>query len=461
MKLIKRLVLSLLIGTALLYVAGYYYFSQHFNHATQYAGVNISYLTLDQAEAKVKSNLLNRKINLMEKKNKLVTYQLPALPEDFQLKQQLKGLLVQQSPFKWYQDFLTPKMKAEKSFSIKIDPTEIETKLEKAGISNADRQKSVDAKISYDEESGYQILADETGSELDYSSIAQAVSQAISQDQSQVTVENFYLPAKIQANNQDLIEKLDRITQFIQLDFTYLIADEEVKIPHDTLASWVVYNQSEDKITFDQDKIYDYVIGLDEKYNTFNKTRKFQSTNQGIVDVPPGILGWGISIDEEVEQLVKDLKAAKPVKREPIVYSTGGLANRKDDIGDTHVEIDLTYQTLYLYVNGECIVSTPIVSGQPGSETIAGANCVNEMISDTNLVGFNPLVNVEYRTPTVNYWIRFDDHAQGIHDAPWQGAYGGDVWTYAGSLGCINTPLDAISVVWDHVEYGTPVIVFY
>lgn len=36
-----------------------------------------------------------------------------------------------------------------------------------------------------------------------------------------------------------------------------------------------------------------------------------------------------------------------------------------------------------------------------------------------------------------------------------KGAYGGDVWFYAGSLGCINTPYDAVSTIYQYVNYGT------
>ncbi|HJG48882.1 MAG TPA: L,D-transpeptidase, partial [Facklamia tabacinasalis] len=87
-------------------------------------------------------------------------------------------------------------------------------------------------------------------------------------------------------------------------------------------------------------------------------------------------------------------------------------------------------------------------------------NAVNEMLTDTNLVGYNPFSKVEYSTP-VNYWIRFDDKAQGIHDASWQGSFGGNVYQLSGSLGCINTPLGAVEVIYNNVDYGTPVMVFY
>src|SRR5699024_12863223 len=77
-----------------------------------------------------------------------------------------------------------------------------------------------------------------------------------------------------------------------------------------------------------------------------------------------------------------------------------------------------------------------------------------------DLVGYNPFSKVDYSVP-VNYWIRFDDKAQGIHDASWQGSFGGNVYQSNWSLGCINTPIAAVEVIYNNVDYGTPVIVFY
>ena len=82
------------------------------------------------------------------------------------------------------------------------------------------------------------------------------------------------------------------------------------------------------------------------------------------------------------------------------------------------------------------------------------------MLSNTNLVGYNQFSKVEYSVP-VSYWIRFDNNAQGIHDASWQSYFGGSAWQYSGSLGCINTPYWAVETIYNNVSYGTPVLVFY
>ena len=81
------------------------------------------------------------------------------------------------------------------------------------------------------------------------------------------------------------------------------------------------------------------------------------------------------------------------------------------------------------------------------------------MESPSVLRGYNPHTDVDYEQP-VQYWIAFDDQAQGIHDANWQGTFGGQAYLNSGSLGCVNTPPSVMGQVFELVYYGMPVIIF-
>ncbi len=127
-------------------------------------------------------------------------------------------------------------------------------------------------------------------------------------------------------------------------------------------------------------------------------------------------------------------------------------------IGDTYVEVDLTHQMMLIYIDGELVLDTPIVSGKIGANTIPGAYQVWEKLENTDLTGYDPTRNRNYVQP-VDYWIAFDDQLQGIHDANWQPYFGGDAYLTGGSLGCINTPPSVMSTVYDLVSVGMPVLV--
>ena len=114
---------------------------------------------------------------------------------------------------------------------------------------------------------------------------------------------------------------------------------------------------------------------------------------------------------------------------------------------------------MYVYIDGVAVISTPIVTGQIGTNTVPGAYAIWNMESPSELTGFNPRTGVDYVQP-VSYWLAFDYTGQGIHDANWQPTFGGDAYLTNGSLGCINTPPDIMAQVYENVYIGIPIILF-
>ena len=124
-------------------------------------------------------------------------------------------------------------------------------------------------------------------------------------------------------------------------------------------------------------------------------------------------------------------------------------------VKDTFVEISLDNQYMWYYVDGELLVETPVVTGNlsdPNSLTRRGCFRVTYKDSDTFLVG--PTWNDH-----VDYWLPFDGNI-GLHDSSWRDEYGGDIYLTDGSHGCINTPLDAIRVIFENIKAGDVVIVY-
>ena len=49
----------------------------------------------------------------------------------------------------------------------------------------------------------------------------------------------------------------------------------------------------------------------------------------------------------------------------------------------------------------------------------------------------------------------------GIHDADsWRSVYGGTIYQYGGSHGCINTPSAQAAVIYENIDVGTPVVCY-
>ena len=116
---------------------------------------------------------------------------------------------------------------------------------------------------------------------------------------------------------------------------------------------------------------------------------------------------------------------------------------------NTYVIIDISTQTLKLYVNNELILETFVVTGKDSSPTYCGFFRVREKQTDV----YWPEFKVK-----VKYWMPFN-RGEGMHDASWRKKFGSDLYKKDGSHGCVNIPKKYISTIFDNVEIGTPVLV--
>lgn len=112
-------------------------------------------------------------------------------------------------------------------------------------------------------------------------------------------------------------------------------------------------------------------------------------------------------------------------------------------------------QKMYYYEKGVLKLETEIVTGNMRRRmgTPEGVNFVYNKQKNRVLRGPG------YASP-VKFWMPVKGGI-GIHDAGWRKEFGGDIYQTAGSHGCINTPKDKMEELFDCVQIGTPVVMFY
>ena len=124
--------------------------------------------------------------------------------------------------------------------------------------------------------------------------------------------------------------------------------------------------------------------------------------------------------------------------------------------GNTYIDVDISDQTLYFYVDGEVVMSSPVVTGAQDSGTPKGTYEIQRKVADTTLKG------ADY-TEHVDYWIGWDydtgGRLYGFHDASWRDSFGGDIYLTDGSHGCVNMPLSKVRYLYENAEMGTKVII--
>lgn len=316
----------------------------------------------------------------------------------------------------------------------------------------------VDASLVIDE-SGVHLTEAVTGNTIKKEELKKAVAETIRGGKPEINLDEAgcYEQPKITSKSPEIQKDLQRVEELCKAEVTYNFHGTEEKIGRDQIWKWV-RQDGEGKFYIDEGAACDYLYELAYRHNTIGVYREFWSSRGCMITVEPGTYGWGMDVDAEIGPLMDDLVNKRVVSRDPACYMTPYWAvdpNSPDDIGNTYIEIDLSGQHMWYYMNGELIVSTPITSGtlNTGHGTPAGVYYVESYGRDMILTGD------DYRQP-VDFWIQVYGGI-GIHDSLWRSVYGGTEYLNKGSHGCINTPYDAVSTIYRNIDVGVPVVMYY
>ena len=258
--------------------------------------------------------------------------------------------------------------------------------------------------------------------------------------------EGIYSYPEIRKDDEDLGEEAEQLNELAGGRVVYKLPGGATKVlDGPILKDWLEVDDEGDY--YRDDDVWDecleeYVKELAEEVDTVYKEHAF-TTHDGDEIMVPG--------NEQVE-------------REP-VYRRTEAAEPDDNhgFGSSYVEVDLSKQHLWIYQDGEVILETDVVSGLNDKEhkTPAGAFFAYDKKTDTVLRG-DKQDDGEwgYETP-VDYWIRLTDTGIGLHDANWRYSFGGNIWKWNGSHGCVNIPPKVMPTIYELVYENMPVVVHY
>ena len=123
-------------------------------------------------------------------------------------------------------------------------------------------------------------------------------------------------------------------------------------------------------------------------------------------------------------------------------------------LGDTYVEVDFDNQQLTFFKDGQMVLNSNVVTGKlDGHQTPKGLYYSHNKLRSCVLTGPDFQVFVKY-------WISIIYDVIGFHDASWRSYFGGEDYVNNGSHGCINTPEPAMAYLFEHLDDGTPVLMY-
>ena len=329
---------------------------------------------------------------------------------------------------------------------------------------------SQDACIVRQDDGSFSIQEETLGDEFDTEVLLQYIREKMTSGMSTYEMEDSgcYEMYRAAVRYGDLTQELDLYNNFARCNITFDFDDRKKVVSSDMIVDWLmtyddgtVLTDSEGRPQFDRSGVAAFVAQMAQETDTVGKPRHFYATLDGWIDVPwngdlSSTYGWQIDQDETTLQLISLMQEGKTTTVEPI-YAREGYTRKTDDIGNTYVEADISAQHFWVYINGELVMDDDFVSGtetNPDRRTPRGVCCI---LSRTYKTVLGTYAVQGYECP-VDYWMPFNWLGCGFHDLS-RGAYGGSIYMYNGSHGCLNLKHSVAEKLFDTVEVGMPVLV--
>lgn len=429
------------------------YFMNHFYFGTKINYVNVSGKTVKEAEKQMEAEFKIYTLELQKRNNEKEKINGADIGLKYYSNDELQALKDEQNPFLWiFSSFNTKESKIAKVIS--YDEELLKECFDNLSCFNSNNIIEPQSPILEYTDDGYIIIDEIYGNKVKKEVLYSFVINSILRGQKTINLElmNCYENPKYTLNSKEVIDAKNTLDKYTSSKITYTFGKLNEFLDGSTISTWLKVDE-DFQVTFDEKKVKNYLTKLSNTYSTYGKTRRFVTSLGTTVEVSGGNYGWLIDRTEEEKALIKAIKEGKTIIKEPI-YSQIAVSHDENDIGNTYVEINMTRQYLWFYIDGVLVVAGDVVTGNVsnGNPTPVGTYRLNYKQKGATLKGEN------YRTD-VNFWMPFYGNI-GIHDASWRGAFGGNIYKINGSHGCVNTPYYLASTIFNYIEEGTPIICY-
>lgn len=464
----KGLKIAVIIIVCLLVIGlgalGYYLYEQAnsglFFEETQINGYDVSGMTCKEVLLLLERDYSAPKIELKEKGETALTLTLEEMGyeiDQMELLDNLQDCMRQQNLRLLFSLLDGNEFEVEVPFD--YDETIFQDTITSAKLAQP-RITSADATLEFDG-TEYYIEPEIYGNELDDADLRVLVKDFVDkltandrpqQDAVIDIPESFYFLPAVTQDNAQMNSLMNIYNSYCKAKVVLTFGDKKEVIDWNTIQGWL---DIEDGVgTLREEEIYNYAYALAARYDTLYYNREFVAHDGRTIKYESSDYGYQLDRDGEAAQLISDIQSNTKVKRDPVYAVEGYKRNGRDDICGNYVEVNLTQQHLWFYLDGELIVETDIVSGLPkdGRETVTGVFCIPYKKSPETLKG-------DTWEEEVTYWMPFFD-GQGLHDAPWRGSFGGNIYQSNGSHGCVNLPGDAARRIYENMPERFPIFLY-
>lgn len=453
---------GVLAGICLIYVAISVYFMSHFFVNTKINGKNFSGKTESDVEKYLQTNIKDYKLTILENEGRQDVISGSEIGLEYRAGTEAEKLLKDQNGFAWPKAFFTENSR-KVSVNVLYNEESLNQRISQLSCLQTEQTPAENAKPEFDGNQ-YVIKPEVYGNGVDKERLTEQVKVHITEFQPQLDMveTKCYAKPKYVEDSKEVQEACDAMNKYVNASITYPM-NEPVVVDKALISQWLQVD-GEMKVSLNTEAMKQWFTAFGDEYDTQGTTRTFTTPVGKSATVTGGTYGWSIDEDTELVNLQNSILNGEVVTREPAYYAGGtAAAHSGQDWGNTYAEVDMSAQHMWYIQNGQVVLETDVVTGEPIPSKITPEGVYSLMWKQPNsvLVGdINPDTGEPAYRTKVKYWMQVTSSGVGFHDAIWQTAFGGTLYQIpgTGSHGCINMPLDQAGALFNMIEPGTPVI---
>ena len=358
----------------------------------------------------------------------------------------------------------------------KLDETVLNEKIRTQNL-EINREASFDAYLDYDDEKNCALIVPEIyGNQFNKQKFEAYMKDTLLKDFGDVVLsedskytiafpEDLYYKPAVTKDDPELNRLCEAYNAFAGTDITYQFGEEEKKVTFEEICNMCEVNGT--KAELSKDAVAAYVAALAEQYDTRGKARTYTTHDGYKTEFSAAQVDYGYEINQEAEteELYANILDHAELVRNPIYYEGNKWGNPYyysrngvDDLNGTFIEVSLADQHVWFYKEGKLIVDGDCVTGNLSRKMGTSRGMYPIAFKRSPAVLRGGTGKGAYATP-VTYWMPFNG-GQGLHDATWRGRFGGNIYKYSGSHGCVNLPKSVAKEIYENCKPGMCVIVY-
>lgn len=454
-KKIILIVAAVVTSLLVIYLGFSVYFMNHFYFRSKIGDVDVSGKSAAAAEKAVDKALKEYELVIKERDGSTDSILGDDIDLSIEWNKRPEVYIEKQNGFAWIVKVFEPDTH-EIDGTVLYDESKLVEKI--MGLSCMEEKKQIapiDARVSeYDSEKGYTLVPSVPGTAVDIFAFCGNIVEhlALLDTELDMVKDGGYVQPAIADDNEKLLAAIEQLNKCLKTTITYQVGSKTQVLDVATFQPWLFVNENLE-VGVNDEALTAYVKSLASTYNTCYTKKQFMTSYEQEITIWNSHYGWRVDNEAEKAAIIADLMAGTPVTRD-LNYDMVANSREGNDYGNSYVEINLTAQHLFVYIDGQLMMESDFVSG----------DLKNNWGSPTGIWGLTyktqkaVLRGDNYATP-VDYWMPFAGNV-GMHDATWRNAFGGSIYKRDGSHGCINLPWSKAKEIYDYVQQGFPVIAY-